>query len=234
MTIMRPLSGLTANWMLVPPVSTPISRMIGEGGVAHPLVFLVGQRLGRGDGDRVAGVDAHRVEVLDGADDDDVVGPVAHHLQLEFLPADDRFLDEHLADGAEIEAAGDELVEFLAVVGDAAAGAAQGEAGPEHAGQADLSRMSWASASDRATPLLRHVQADLDHRLLELLRGPRPCRWRRRVAPIISTPNFSSTPCLCRSMAVLRPVWPPSVGSRASGRSFSMILATTSQVIGSM
>ena len=40
------------------------------------------------------------------ADDDDVVGLVAHHLQLEFLPADDRFLDEHFADGAEIEARG--------------------------------------------------------------------------------------------------------------------------------
>ena len=27
MTIMRPVSGCTANWMLDPPVSTPISRM---------------------------------------------------------------------------------------------------------------------------------------------------------------------------------------------------------------
>src|ERR1041384_5654291 len=27
MTIMRPLAGLTANWMFEPPVSTPISRM---------------------------------------------------------------------------------------------------------------------------------------------------------------------------------------------------------------
>ena len=34
--------------------------------------------------------------------------------------------------------------------------------------------------------------------------------------------------------AVLRPVWPPMVGSSASGRSFSMILATISGVIGSM
>ena len=30
MTIIRPLSGLTANWMLDPPVSTPISRMIAK------------------------------------------------------------------------------------------------------------------------------------------------------------------------------------------------------------
>jgi hypothetical protein len=32
----------------------------GQRSVAHPLVFFVGQRLRRGDGDRVAGVHAHR------------------------------------------------------------------------------------------------------------------------------------------------------------------------------
>ena len=37
------------------------------------LVFAVGERLRRGDGDRVAGVHAHGIEVLDRADDDDVV-----------------------------------------------------------------------------------------------------------------------------------------------------------------
>src|SRR2546429_1202107 len=68
----------------------------------------------------VCSSDLHRVEVLDGADDDDVVGAVAHHLQLELLPADDRFLDEYLADGRQVETAGDEVVELLAVVGDAA------------------------------------------------------------------------------------------------------------------
>ena len=45
----------------------------GQAGVPHPLVFLVGQRLGRGDRDRIARVDAHRVEVLDRADDHDIV-----------------------------------------------------------------------------------------------------------------------------------------------------------------
>ena len=64
--------------------------------VAHDLVFLVGQRLRRRDGDRVAGVHAHRVEVLDRADDDAVVLPVAHDLHLEFFPAEQRFLDQQL------------------------------------------------------------------------------------------------------------------------------------------
>ena len=48
------------------------------------------------DGDRVAGVHAHRVEVLDRAHHHHVVVAVAHQLELEFLPAVDRFLDQHV------------------------------------------------------------------------------------------------------------------------------------------
>ncbi len=55
-----------------------------------------------------------------------------------------------------------------------------------------------------------------------------------RSAPISSTPNFSSTPVLASVIAVFSPVCPPIVGSSASGRSFSMILATISGVIGSI
>ena len=73
-------------------------------GVAKLLVRLVRQRHLRRDGDRVAGVDAHRVEVLDRADDDDVVLRVADDLELELVPASHRLLDEHLADRALREA----------------------------------------------------------------------------------------------------------------------------------
>ena len=66
--------------------------------VAQLLVRLVAQRHLRRDGDRVAGVHAHRVEVLDRADDHDVVGLVAHDLELELVPAAHRLLDEHLTD----------------------------------------------------------------------------------------------------------------------------------------
>ena len=54
------------------------------------------------------------------------------------------------------------------------------------------------------------------------------------VAPIISTPNRSSTPISWTFTDTFRPVWPPRVGSTASGRSISMIRATTSGVMGSM
>ena len=52
-------------------------------------------------------------------------------------------------------------------------------------------------------------------------------------APISSTPSRSSTPASTSSMARLRAVWPPSVGSRASGCSRSMILVSTSMSRGS-
>ena len=55
-----------------------------------------------------------------------------------------------------------------------------------------------------------------------------------REAAIISTPNFSSTPSRTRSSAVLSAVWPPMVGSSASGRSFSMMRASVRALTGSM
>ncbi len=54
------------------------------------------------------------------------------------------------------------------------------------------------------------------------------------LAPISSTPKRSSTPSSASATAMLRPVWPPSVGSSACGRSRSMTRATNSGVSGSM
>ena len=76
----------------------------GNRAVAHDLVFLVGQRQGRGDRDAVARVHAHRVDVFDGADDDGVVGLVADNLHLEFFPTQQRFIDQNLRHGAGFKA----------------------------------------------------------------------------------------------------------------------------------
>ena len=110
----------------------------GDGRVAHLLVLAIGERLRRRHGDGVAGVHAHGIEVLNRADDDDVVGEVAHHLELEFLPAEHAFFDEALVDRREIEAAGQNLHQLFAVVGDAAAGAAEREAGADEDREAEL------------------------------------------------------------------------------------------------
>ncbi len=52
-------------------------------------------------------------------------------------------------------------------------------------------------------------------------------------APISRTPYFSSTPAWARSIARFRPVCPPTVGSRASGRSAAMIFSQSGTVSGS-
>ncbi len=136
-------------------------------GVAHPLVFLVAEREDRRHRDAVAGVDAHRIDVLDGADDDEVVGDVAHHLELELFPADHRFLDEHLVHRAQLDPPLGELAELFDVVGDAAADAAQRERGTDHQRKAERPREVDGFGQVAREAALRHVEADLAHRVLE-------------------------------------------------------------------
>ena len=120
-----------ANCTFDPPVSTPISRRQRSARVAHHLIFAVGERLRGRDGDGIAGVDAHRIEVFDRADDDGVVRQVAHHFQLVFFPAEHALFDQDFMHGRKVEAALQNLFQFFAVVGDAAAGAAHRKAGPQ-------------------------------------------------------------------------------------------------------
>ena len=135
--------------------------------VAHQLVFLVRQRLRGRDGDRVARVHAHRIEVLDGADDDAVVRLVADHFHLEFLPADHRFLEQHFAGRGRVEPARDDLLELLAVVGDAAAAAAERERGADDRREADLGldRQRFLEAVRDARA--RAIEPDVAHGVAE-------------------------------------------------------------------
>ena len=103
----------------------------GERGIAHALVLGIREREDGRHSDAVTGVDAHGIQVFDGADHLDVVVQIPHHLQLEFLPAENALLDEHLLGGAQIQAPGHDGFELLHVVGDAAAAATQREAGPD-------------------------------------------------------------------------------------------------------
>ena len=58
-----------------------------KGGVAHALKFAIGQSLGWGDGNAVAGVNSHGIEVFDGADDDAVIRVIAHDFHFVLFPA---------------------------------------------------------------------------------------------------------------------------------------------------
>ena len=68
----------------------------GQTGIAHPLIFFIGQGLSRSHRDGIARVNPHGIEVLDGTDDHDVVIEVTHDLHLVFFPADNRLFDQAL------------------------------------------------------------------------------------------------------------------------------------------
>ena len=138
-------------------------------GVPHDLVFLVGQRHGGRHGDAVAGMDAHRIEVLDRADDHDVVLEVPHDLQLEFLPADDGLFDKNLADRAHRQAPVHMTFELFAVVGDVPAGAAHGERRADDGREPDPFRHPHGVFAAFRDAAVRHPETDALHGLLERL-----------------------------------------------------------------
>ena len=138
-------------------------------GVAHDLIFLVGQGQRRGDSDGIAGVHAHRINVLDRADDDAIVRLVADNLHLKFLPAEHAFLDQHFAGRRRVDTALDDVDEFRLVIGDAAAGAAQGEGRADDRWQADVVERRQRLAQGLDVMRVRRIQADLGHRLAEKL-----------------------------------------------------------------
>jgi hypothetical protein len=157
-----------------------------------------------------------------------------------FQPISDSSISS-LVGRREVDAALADLLELLRVVGDAAAGAAEREAGPDHHREAvppisavmrfctvpGLFHRVRDAALGRAEPDLRHrvleLQAVLglldrvlvgaDHLDAVLRRARRACAGRAR-----------SSSAVC----------PPIVGRIASGRSLAMIFSTTCQVIGSM
>ncbi len=108
-----------------------------QGGAAQALMDGVGQGLDRRHHDRIAGVDAERIDVLHGADGDAGVVRVAHHLVLDLLPADEAALDHDLADRAGAEARPDPLAVGGLGLDDATAGATEREGGADDGRQPD-------------------------------------------------------------------------------------------------
>ena len=89
--------------------------------IAHDLVFFVGEGLSRCDGDGVPRVNAHGIEVFNGTDDHDVVFVIAHHLELELLPSQNRLFDQHLVDRGHVQTPLNHFLEVLGPVSDVAA-----------------------------------------------------------------------------------------------------------------
>ena len=139
-----------------------------DGGISHHLVLLVGERLSRRHRDAVARVDAHGVEVLDGADDDHVVVDVPHHLQLELLPALDGLLDEHLRDRASSKPCFQHGLVLILSVSHPASRAAKRVAGPDHDGKPQLTDGLPARLDRARDHAFGQIEPALPDRLLEL------------------------------------------------------------------
>jgi len=188
MMTMRPSFGLMANCTFEPPVSTPISRRQRIAPVAHHLILA-----GRCRGLAGATVMESPVWTPIGskfstrADNDDVVGEVAHHLKLEFLPAERAFLNENSCTGERSRPAFEDGNQIFAVVGNAAAGTAHSETGAQDGGVAVFGGEVEAAFYIGNELRRRGFEADL-----------RIASWKRRrssaflmasiFAPISSTP----------------------------------------------
>ena len=106
-----------------------------DGGIAHALIFLIGQRQRGGDGDGITRMHAHRIQVFNGTDDDAIIRTVADHFHFKLFPAQHAFFHQHFAGHGGSQARGDDLFEFFAVIGNAAAGTAEGEGWANNARQ---------------------------------------------------------------------------------------------------
>ncbi len=138
-----------------------------QSGVAHHLIFAIGESLRGSNRDGIAGVDTHGIEVFDGADDDAVACKIAHDFELKLFPTEDAFFDEHFVDGRKIDAAFENLFELFAIVSDAATGAAHGETGAQDDGIADAFGKLQAVFEIVDELRLRHIETDFLHRIFE-------------------------------------------------------------------
>ena len=188
-----------------------------DGAVAHLLIFLVGQRLNGGNGDRVAGVDAHRVEVFDRADDDHVVGAVAHQLQLELLPAVEALLDQNLAHPRGRQPPRHDGLELFHRPAKSPALAAQCVGRANAAGEAHILQHKQRLLPRLGDARASHVHADLEHGALER----RPFlglvnRLRRRPDHLDAMPL--ENPLLRRVHRAVQPGLPPQGGQHRLDR----------------
>ena len=99
-----------------------------DGVVAEVLELFIGKRLSWSNGNGVSCVDAHWIEVLDGADNNTVTCGIAHDLHLNFFPALNGLLYQYLVLWRKQEALLNNLYELFWGVRNAAARTAKGEA----------------------------------------------------------------------------------------------------------
>ena len=137
-----------------------------DGDRAQQLILGVIERLRRRHHDRIAGVDAHGIDVLHVAYRDAVVAGVAHHLVLDLFPSLEAFLDQYLGDTA-CESAPQRRFDLRLEPHDAAALSAEGVAAAQHDRQPDLADRAPRCVGRIAGTAAGGIDADLGQALDE-------------------------------------------------------------------
>ena len=140
-----------------------------DGRIAHALVGRIAQCHGRRHGDRIAGMHAHRIEVLHPADDHHIVLIIPQQFQFEFFPAQYGFFHQYFVDRAGGKAGIQGLIQFFLGEHDASAGTTQGEGRTQHEGEPDLLRKLFSFEKGVGDLGRANRNIHFDHPLAEFL-----------------------------------------------------------------
>ena len=109
----------------------------------------------------------HGIDIFNKADGDHLVFGVAHHLQLQLFPSQDRFFHQHLVHEADREPARRNRAELFNVVDQSAACAAHGIRRPDDDGVAEFFSLTFSSFHRGDNLAAGHVNAQPGHGFLE-------------------------------------------------------------------
>ncbi len=109
----------------------------------------------------------HWIEIFDRADDPHIVGAVAHHFELEFLPSLDRLLDQHFVAGRLLEPIRDFGAIVVEVASHRTTRAAQSSRRSNDHRESNFGERLLGIGNVTCDRGARNLEADLQHRLLE-------------------------------------------------------------------
>src|ERR1019366_9406722 len=112
---------------------------------------------------------AHRIEIFDGTNDDDVIRHVAHHFKIEFLPANNGLFDKYATHRRSIKTMLHDLTELLLVPCNTAAGTAHRKARANNHWEPDRVNQLGCFFNRSNEPSTRHFETDGFHRGKEFL-----------------------------------------------------------------
>ena len=163
-----------------------------DGHVTHALERGVAQRHGWSYGNAVPGVNAHRIEILDGAHDGHVVVGITEQFEFKFLPTQKGLVNHDLVDGTQVQAALQLVFKGLFVVDHRRTSTAKRVGSSDAKGVAKFLGHLFAFKEALGRGLWRHRHVDFAHQLaksLSVFRDVDGLRVHTNHAHVVLLPN---------------------------------------------